>query len=105
MARRKVDVEENQSDLYPEIDTNKPGEKAMLTAARKYHNAKIDRDQTLSTAKEKMDGYMQKLIGLMHENKCEKFRYKGITAEIIPGKEKAQVRVDGDDETPPGDDE
>lgn len=94
MATRRDEV---QDDLFPELDPNKQKEKAVLLAAKKFNKAKSERDELLSTAKEKVDNRRAELIGLMHEAKIEKFRYEGVTCEIIPGEEKVQVKIASDD--------
>jgi hypothetical protein len=100
MAGKLKDApEQTQGDLWPELDTTDPKQKKLLQLARKYAKDKTARDELLSTAKEKQDSAMAALLAAMHECGIEKFRYEGVKVEIIPGKEKAQVKLDdGDDD-------
>ncbi len=93
-----VAVEEVQEEMFPELDMNKDSHKALLKAAKKFAREKADRDALLSTSKEKTDAAMQKLIGLMHEAKLEKFRFDGVTAEVFAPEEKAIVKIESDDD-------
>lgn len=97
MAGKLKDTpEETQGDLWPELDTTKPEQKRVLTLAKKYKRVKGERDEILSTAKEKEDSAKEALIAAMHECNITKFRYDGIQVEIIAGKEKVQVKADDD---------
>lgn len=84
--------------MFPEIDTTDPHQKALLAAAKRLAKLKGERETLLSTSKEKVDGQMQKVIGLMHECRLTKFRHQGVTAEIIASKEKVEVEIDEEDE-------
>lgn len=98
-------AETETETMFPELDTDTPGHKQLLAAAKKLARLKAERDSLLSTSKEKVDGQMQKVIALMHESKLAKFRHAGVTAEIIPSKEKVEVEIDEDDEDGSSNDE
>lgn len=93
----RIATEESPEVLFPELDDS-PAHKKLLRAARAFHKAKSERSQLLKTAKEKQDSAESTLVGLMHENKIEKFRHDGMTVEVFNGKEKAVVKVEGDEE-------
>jgi hypothetical protein len=84
--------------MFPELDTTKPEQKALLSAAKKLAKLRGERDQLLTTSKEKVDTQMQKVITLMHENKVTKFRHQGVTAEIIQTREKVEVEIEEDED-------
>jgi hypothetical protein len=96
------EVDEVQTEMFPELDEGNAKHKQVLRAAKRYAKAKAERDQVLSSAKEKQDATMENLIALMHECNLMKFKYDGVRAEILVTKEKAQVRLEddasGDDE-------
>lgn len=95
-SKLKDAPEETQGDLWPELDTTDPKQKRVLSLAKKYKRVKGERDEILSTAKEKEDSAKEALIAAMHECSVTKFRFDGIQAEIIAGKEKVQVKADDD---------
>lgn len=105
MGKKKTDVEQTedlepgeQADLFPELDTSDPQQKKLLQAARKYARDKAQRDALLSTSKEKVEGSMAAVIALMHECKIDKFRHRGVEAELIRASEKAEVRIEDEDD-------
>ncbi len=92
------DIEEEQAEMFPELDVSKPGQKELLSAAKRYHKANSERSNLLKTSKAKCDGLMTKVIDLMKEHKIEKFQYKGCQAELIHGSDKVEVEMTSDDE-------
>lgn len=97
MARAATADEPEQGEMFPEIDVNDPKQKALLRAAKAYDKAKRERDELLSTAKEKMDTKMSSLIGLLKETKIKQFRHNGLKVELIEGREKVQVKHEGEE--------
>lgn len=96
----EIPVEE-QTELFPELDTSNPEQKELLRFARQYAKAKAERDALLTTHKEKVDGLASKLCGKMHACNILKFRYDGTSAELIQRSEKVIVKTgdgDSDDE-------
>lgn len=87
-----------QMELIPELDMKNATHKTIVRTARAYHRAKAERDETLTTAKEKMDGHKDKLIAAMHEAKIDKFKFKGMKASLVPAKEKVQVKMEDDED-------
>ena len=88
---------DGQQVAFPDLDMAKPGDKALLAAAKSYARAKGSRDAVLSTEKEKVDAKMEHLVALMHKNNMTKFHHDGVSAEIIIGRERATVRLEGED--------
>lgn len=105
MARTKIDTSKanldeepnEQMELIPELDMKNATHKTIVRSARAFYKAKAERDEVLTTAKEKMDGYREKLLASMHEAKIDKFQFKGLKASIVPAKEKVQVKMEGDE--------
>jgi hypothetical protein len=99
MPRATTAVEaEDQEVMFPDLDMGNPEHKAIVAAAKKFHKAKAERAETLSTAKEKQDAAMERLIALMHGAKITKFQHDGVKAEIIDAKEKAVVKLSGEED-------
>ncbi len=92
------------ASMFPDLDMADPKHRALVKAAKDFSKAKKERDELLSTAKEKMDARGENLTALMHEAKMTKFKFDGVKAEIIPSREKVQVRIDPDDEESDSDD-
>jgi plasmid stability protein len=99
-APQAVEPNEEERILFPELDDELPQHKALIRAAMAHAKAKVERGELLTTAKEKEDSTMQKLLALMHECKITKFKHKGVTAEIINSREKATVKLDDEIEEP-----
>lgn len=113
MARERISTKEadieaeegnEQMELIPELDMKNGTHKTIVRTARAFYKAKAERDEVLTTAKEKMDGFRSKLIAVMHEAKVDKFKFKGMKVALIPAKENVQVKIEGDDDVA-GDDE
>ncbi len=94
----QTETEEETGSLFPELDQDNAKHVAVLKAARAYAKAKQQRSEVLSTAKEKEDGAMGKLLAAMHEAGLVKFKHGGVRGEIIPSKEKCQVRIEDEDD-------
>lgn len=94
---KKNDDEGDDEILFLELDDS-PEHKTVLKVAKQFHKANAERKNLLSTSKEKVDGLMIKLLGLMHENKLVKFKHKGVIVECIDPKEKVIVKMDGEDD-------
>lgn len=88
------DDEEQTPSLFPELNMDKDGHKAVLSAAKSLARAKAERAELLGTSKAKVDGKKQKLIGLMHENKLEKFRFNGVKATLVEKMEDVEVTIE-----------
>ena len=102
MAKKPQHVnldDEEQQVMFPELDDSNPQHKTLMKLAKSFHRAKTERDEVLSTAKEKLDAMKEKLIAAMHEAGIKAFDHKGIKVEIISGVEKVQVKTDTDDDT------
>lgn len=91
-----VDIE-GQETMFKELDMDKPKEKAIFQAALRFAKAKRERDEILSTAKEKADSAQEKLIALLHEAGITKFVHDGIKVEMLSTREKVQVREVGEE--------
>jgi hypothetical protein len=84
--------------LFPELDTRKPEHKRLLKLAKTLAKERADRAALLGVSKEKVDAAEGKVIAQMHECGLKKFRYDGVTTEIIDGKEKCTVAIEDEDE-------
>ena len=101
MAKKKTEINAKdeqaepgeQGEMFPELNVADPAQKALLAAAKKYAKDKAQRDELLSTSKEKVDASMQQLIAAMHECKIRHFKHKGVEAELITISEKVAVRI------------
>lgn len=96
MARASAMIEDEQVEMFPELDTSKPKQKLLLKESRRFAKMKADRDALLSNNKEKVDAQMDKVVALMHENGMSKFRHEGVTVEVFTRKEKVLVKIAGD---------
>jgi hypothetical protein len=100
----KNDHADETMDLWPELQLNDPKHKAVFAQARRYYKLKAERDAMLTDAKKKLDAAQDKLIGLMHEAKLQKFKFRGIVTEVYAGAERVTVKVADDvDDTDEGD--
>lgn len=104
MARdaASVEDEEDQKNLFPELDNDNKEHQAVMRQAKKFAKAKASRDEVLSTAKAEVDASEKKLLEMMHAEKIEKFKHNGMKVNIIPKGEKVRVKLD-DDEDKEGD--
>ncbi len=99
MSEVETEVEAGeQTSLWPDLDEANPKHVSLLKAAKKFAKSKAERDELLSTAKEKQDADMAKVIAMMHEVGLQKFKHEGVSVELITTKEKAQVKLKDDDE-------
>ncbi len=107
MARERIKATEadieteganEQMELIPELDMKNGTHKTIVRTARAFYKAKAERDEVLTTAKEKMDGFKSKLISVMHEAKIDKFKFKGMKVSLVPAKENVQVKMEGDED-------
>lgn len=87
-----------QQEMFPELDAKNVEHKKLLKLAKAFAKAKAERDEILSTAKEKSDSAMQALLDQMHRCDLRAFKFDGVRTEIIQSKEKAQVRLEGDED-------
>lgn len=97
-AQVETDATGEQMELIPELDMKNNTHKTIVRTARAFYKAKAERDEVLTTAKEKMDGFKGKLISLMHEAKVDKFKFKGLKVCLVPAKENVQVKLEGEDD-------
>lgn len=87
---------EEQAEMFPELDDTVPEQKELMRLAKRVAKLKAERENLLSTSKEKVDSAVEKLIAQMHTCKIDKFKHKGVKAERFDGKEKVEVEVDED---------
>lgn len=93
---RSVDLDDESGELFPNLDLHDPKHKAVFAAAKKFHKAHRERQDLLSECKRKVDGLREKLLELMHGAQIEKFKFRGLVVERIPGRENVTVEFDED---------
>jgi len=100
MPETETDTTTENEDraLFPELDMDNAQDKELFRAAKRYSKAKRERDEVLSTAKEKVDSAREKLVGLMRGKSISKFKHDGTIVEIFEGRTKVVVKEEGEEE-------
>lgn len=91
MARATVEVDEQEA-LFPELDKDKPKEKELIKALKRWREDKREHAEAMNTLKEKMDDSASRAISLMHDLSFEKVKLEGEIFERRPGDEKITVK-------------
>jgi hypothetical protein len=93
-------IEEEQAEMWPELDTTVAEQKAVLRIAKRLYNARAERTELLTNNKEKVDSIEQELAVAMEKAGIVKFKHDGVQGELYSysGKTRVRVKMEADEE-------
>lgn len=85
--------DDEQEEMFPELDMKNPQHKSLVRAAKAYHKAKKERSALLTTSKENVAAKAGAVRELMVKCSLTHVHFKGLDIEVIPGESSVVVKT------------